>query len=203
MKIIKQFQFLFASAFIFILCASTTYAPINKYILSEGYEVLIHGTSNLHNWNEKVQKVKGEGEINWNDDGSFDLSSINIIMDVHSIKGDMGSVMNKNTYKALKADKNPQITFLINTPIHTITANATENKVMAKGNLTIAGVTRPIEIEVKLTMQDKNKLIFEGSQIVKMSDFGIQPPTAFFGALKTGDKITISFKTGFNPVAPL
>jgi hypothetical protein len=192
MKIIRQFYSLCGFVLLFILYAAR---PIeNDYVLAQDYSVTIHGTSNLHNWDEKVEKVSGQGVIKWNSDGSFDLTNISINMDVQSIKGSL-EVMNKNTYKALKGDKNPRITFVINTPIHSIAASGTV--VTAKGDLSIAGVTRTLDIRVKLGMQGKNKLIFEGSQGIKMSDFGVTPPTAIFGALKTGDAITITFKTGF------
>ena len=36
-----------------------------------------------------------------------------------------------------------------------------------------------------------------GAQQVKMTDYGVDPPTALFGVLKTGDAITISFNTTF------
>jgi polyisoprenoid-binding protein YceI len=65
------------------------------------------------------------------------------------------------------------------------------------GNLTIAGVTRFVEMKAKVNMVGKGKLIFEGSQPIAMSDYGISAPTAIFGTLKTGNNITINFKVSF------
>jgi polyisoprenoid-binding protein YceI len=168
-----------------------------NYSLSNDYAVTIHGTSNLHNWDEKVGTVSGDGSINLNSDGSYDVDAMTIKMDVHSIKSDMGSIMNNNTYKALKADANPQIILALSMPLRSVKVSAGEKTVPVKANLTIAGVTRPVSMQVKVAMPERGKLLFEGAYILTMSDYGIKPPTALLGTLKTGNDITINFKTGF------
>jgi polyisoprenoid-binding protein YceI len=180
-----------------ILSISATTLVESKYVLSKNYTVTILGTSNLHNWNETVETVSGDGSVTWNEDGSFNLDAINLKMEVHSIKSDMGSIMNNNTYKALKADKNPEIIFTLTTPINSVKAGSETAIISAKGTLTIAGITKPIDMNVKVSIKDHTLLSFEGSQTIKMTDYGISPPTALFGTLKTGDGITISFKTSF------
>ena len=192
MKSLKKFSL--ALLLITCICA----APLKtSYTLSKEYTVTIHGTSNLHSWDEKVGTVTGEGTVNPNSDGSYDLEAMDIKMEVHSIKSDMGSIMNNNTYKALKADEHPQIIFALSTPVKSIQINTVEKTVAIKGNLTIAGVTKPVNMQVKIVMQAKGKLLFEGSQTILMTDYGVKPPRALLGTLKTGDEITINFKTSF------
>ena len=118
-------------------------------------------------------------------------------MDVHSIKSHEGSGMNNNTYKALKADANPTIIFILRSPLKSIKANSTGNTVSMEGSLTIAGVTNPITMKVKLVMDSQSKLTIEGSQTIKMADYAVTPPTALFGTIRTGDSITLNFKGGF------
>jgi polyisoprenoid-binding protein YceI len=160
------------------------------------YTVSIDGTSNLHNWNEKVQTVTGKGLISWNAGKDFTLQSFNIVMEVNSIKSDEGSTMNNKTYKALKSDKFPQIIFLLTTPV-AIPLGANGYAIVAKGNLTIAGVTKVVSIPIKISADGQKKITIVGAQQVKMSDYGIDAPTALFGVLKTGDVITIGFNTTF------
>ncbi len=180
-------------ALLFICAAPGT----TTYILSKEYTVTIHGTSNLHSWDETVETISGYGSMSSNSDGSMNLDAVSIKMEVHSIKSDMGSMMNSNTYKALKADANPQIIFTLASPLKSIQTNPGSPVVTAKGNLTIAGVTKPVEMKVKIFLQGQGKLSFEGAQTVKMTDYGVQPPTALMGTLKTGNEITINFKTSF------
>ncbi len=170
---------------------------INTYILTKEYAVTIKGTSNLHNWSEKVENVSGDGAVSWNSDGTFDLTSVHIKMNVHSIKSDKGSIMNNNTYKALKADEHPEIIFTLTSPIKGVILKSNERKLSAKGNLSIAGVTKAVDIEVIVFISEKSKLSFEGAKTIKMTDYGINPPTALLGTLKTGNEIVIDFKTNF------
>ncbi|HTA26291.1 MAG TPA: YceI family protein, partial [Bacteroidia bacterium] len=69
--------------------------------------------------------------------------------------------------------------------------------ISAKGTLTIAGVTKPIDMLIKVSAPNQGYLTFEGSQTIKMTDYGITPPTALLGTMKTGNEITINFKTVF------
>src|SRR5258706_9695825 len=86
--------------------------PVNStYILTKEYTVTINGTSNLRNWKDSVKNVTGDMEINLNGDGRLELQAILIKMNVRSIKSDMGQHMDSKTYKALKADRYPEITF--------------------------------------------------------------------------------------------
>jgi hypothetical protein len=49
----------------------------------------------------------------------------------------------------------------------------------------------------KITFSGEKKITIDGEQRVKMTDYNIDPPTVFFGMIKTGNIITISFKTTF------
>src|ERR1700751_814340 len=168
----------------------------NTYSLST-YAVTIDGTSNLHSWNEKVEQVSGKGLINWNAGKGFTLQSFNIVMEVNSIKSDEGATMNNKTYKALKSDQYPQISFSLLEPVAAIPLLANGYSTAAKGKITIAGVTKSVNMPIKISEDVNKKISIEGIQVVKMTDYGVDPPTALFGMLKTGDAITISFKTVF------
>jgi phosphomannomutase len=49
---------------------------------------------------------------------------------------------------------------------------------------------------VKVT-GNNDKLFFDGSKILNMKEFQISPPTAFMGAMKVGEQVTIKFKTAY------
>ncbi|HEY2583884.1 MAG TPA: YceI family protein [Mucilaginibacter sp.] len=177
-------------------------SSINIAIAQDNYSlstqvVTINGTSNLHGWHENVEKVTGKIEVKQNADKSLSLQGLSIIVNVNSIKSDE-SGMNSRTYKALKADKFPEITFALIEPLANIPAGAKAHSASAIGHLTIAGVTRSIIIPVKITLDEDKKITVDGVQQVKMTDYGIDPPTALLGMLKTGDVVIIDFKTSFS-----
>jgi polyisoprenoid-binding protein YceI len=167
------------------------------YALDPGYVFTIHGSSNLHDWDESAGSATANASFTWNSNGSFDVNSLNLSVAVESIKSTEGSIMNNKTYNALKSGKYPVINFVLTAPIKSITPNVNGNAVTATGNLTIAGVTKPVTIQAKVFTNGQNAVTFEGSQKINMNDFGIDSPTALFGMLKVTPDVTIKFKTSF------
>jgi len=67
-------------------------------------------------------------------------------------------------------------------------------KLVALGNLTIAGKTNKVELAFNLTLNgDKVELV--GKKAFKMTDFGVEPPKALLGTIKTGDEIEVHYNT--------
>jgi polyisoprenoid-binding protein YceI len=173
--------------------------PIQRqYELSRGYAVSIHGTMSIHDWVENIGDVTGELMASPNSAGGMDLSSIRITMEVRSIKGDMGKTMDNKTYKALKADADPEIIFRLGTPLTIMPKTDKQPPIALKGQLTLAGVTRAATLWINALSLAPDSMRFEGQQTIKMTDFGIKPPTALFGTLRAGPEITIFFKTVFS-----
>jgi polyisoprenoid-binding protein YceI len=172
--------------------------PVQQdYTLSGNYSVSIHGTFSIHSWSETVQKVSGELVGTVNADGSAAIQSIRMVMEVRSIKSDMGSVMDNKTFKALKADADPEITFLVKAPFIIRRSTAGDSPDSLNGHLTLAGVTRPVIMRVLSFKAAQGTLSIEGEQNIKMTDFGVKPPSALFGVMKASPDITINFKTDF------
>lgn len=172
--------------------------PIQRqYELSRGYAVSIHGTMSIHDWVETIGDVTGELMASPNSAGGMDLSSIRITMEVRSIKGDMGKTMDNKTYKALKADADPEITFRLVVPVTITPAKGKQPPIALNGQLTLAGVTRDATLWVRSLSLAPDSMRFEGEQTVNMTDFGVKPPSALFGTLKAAPEIKIFFKTVF------
>ena len=98
--------------------------------------------------------------------------------------------MDKNTYAALKEDKYPEIKYVLKTYI------IEGESVMLTGDLTIAGVTKSVTVTSSGNVHD-DKVELTGDLTFKMSKFGIEPPTAVMGTIKTGDEVTIKFHIYF------
>jgi polyisoprenoid-binding protein YceI len=180
-----------------VLLVSADRPPKDAYILSRNYEVTIDGTSNLRDWQEKVGDVSGDMTAVVNEDGSVDLSSIRIRMRVLSIKSDMGRVMDTKTYEALKASAYPEILFTVTAPMRLVQVRDCRTAIAVKGELTLAGMCKPVTMLVKTFEIRQGNLSFEGSQRIRMSEYGVRPPSALFGTMRAGPEITIHFNTNF------
>jgi polyisoprenoid-binding protein YceI len=127
---------------------------------------------------------------------SITISAFKVDMSVYSIKSTEGSTMDNNTYKALKASQYPDIIYELIATSTPVVGNAGVYLLKARGHITIAGVTKEVEMNVKIH-EEGGQLVFEGSQKIRMTDYNIKPPVAMLGMLKTGDEITISYNMVF------
>jgi len=162
-----------------------------QYKLNENLSnMYIDGTSSLHDWTETVGQIKGEVKADIEDGKITKIYSADVTIPVKSIKSGK-SGMDKNTYKALKAEAHPNIIYKLKT------YKLSKGKIYFTGDLTIAGTTNLVIFNA--TYEIKSKLLeIEGKYTFKMSDFNIKPPTAMMGTIKTGDEITIRFNLVFD-----
>lgn len=98
--------------------------------------------------------------------------------------------LDKNMHKALQVDVHPEIAF----HLLRIEPGTAPNAFRAIGVLHVAGVER--EVSFDLTTERKGAtLSVQGKLQLLMTDFGIKPPTAMLGMLKTDPKVTVAFET--------
>lgn len=160
-------------------------------------KVKVTGTSTLHDWEEEVPNF--DGDIYIVEDTKSPLSgitSVNVVFSTKSFKSDENA-MDKKTHEALKAEQYPSISFNSQT-VKQINAIYGKQQVSATGKLTLAGVTKPVDVTVLATLTDKGEICIEGKKEISMADFNITPPVALLGTLKTGDKVNIIFSMYFS-----
>jgi polyisoprenoid-binding protein YceI len=160
------------------------------YSLEQEPQLKVEGTSTIHDWEMVSSRATGTAQASFNDDGSFNITSLYVALPVKSLKSGK-SQMDVNAYKALKADKFSEIRFEL-AEVLAITSST----IRATGKLTIAGTSRTITIEVKYALKDE-AIQFSGTKSIKFSEFNIDPPTAIFGTIKTGDGLELSFNVIF------
>ncbi|QSE96309.1 YceI family protein [Fulvivirga lutea] len=158
---------------------------------SSSLEVL--GTSTLHDWEITAEELNGTAQLSSKDD-VYSINSLNFQVKVESLKSGKSS-MDNNTYEALNSDDYPTIDYKLNEVV-SVSNNGNKYDLKTKGALTIAGTTKVITIPVKAEINENN-MVCTGEVTFKMTDFNVDPPTALLGTVKTGDQITIKFKTEF------
>ena len=189
----KPLIFIISTSFFLI---SSTLIQKSDYSLSDDFTMTIAGTSSLHDWESTVEKLEGVVNLSFGEDGTITINECTVKAHAASIKSTKGSIMDKKTHKALKTDEFAFITFKMEKVLSsTKTADAFTASV--QGNLSIAGVTKNITLKVKGKTLEDGAVEFMGEQSLKMTDFDIDPPTALLGTLKTGDDITVKFRTVF------
>ncbi|RUA18438.1 MAG: YceI family protein [Flavobacteriia bacterium] len=157
-------------------------------------EVKVTGTSTLHDWEEVAEQRSGSMVVDLTGELPS-ISSLKFTVEAESLKSGHDG-MDKNTYKALNTGKYKEIVFKMGEvkSISPVVSSANKYKVVASGDLTIAGKTNRVDLPFTLTVSD-GKAVLEGKKPLKMTDFGIEPPKALLGTIKTGDEIEVHYNT--------
>lgn len=159
----------------------------------EAGTVRVSGTSNAHDWSCETTRFDAALQVQ-RDAGArpAGVAQAAVTVPVETLACGNGT-MDGNLRKALKAGDFPTVRFemtgheLVPDP-----ADPQGFRVLASGTLTIAGTSRPIALTVDGTMEG-DRLRLRGSHELLMTDFGVRPPTAMLGVLKTGDRVTVGF----------
>jgi polyisoprenoid-binding protein YceI len=154
------------------------------------YKATVKGTSSLHDWESSVEQLEAKGSISISNNTLADVRDVTVKIPVRSIKSPKGKMMDNKTWEAFNSEKNPNIVF-------TLTGrkiNVARNSMDASGTLTMAGVTKPIELVLSYKILPGGEVQFTGSKQLVMTDFKMEPPTAMMGTIKVGNEVVVAFE---------
>jgi polyisoprenoid-binding protein YceI len=160
-------------------------------------EAVVTGTSTLHDWTVKSGAIKGNAEFSgqWQPDSgkTIALQSIDLSIPVDSLKSTEGSGMDNVMYDALNHKNFPTIAF----KLEKATLKGSPSKedsayhFGATGQLSISGNTHSWNLDLSVTPTGDSKLTISTAAKLKMTDFGVKPPTAMLGTIRSGDSIVV------------
>ena len=160
----------------------------------------LSGSSNVHDWDCKSTEFVANVEV----DVDFvtypltqvarPINKVSVTIPVKTLKCGHGK-MDDNMYKALSAEQYPEIQYKLSSyTVDRTTAAADSFVANTVGDLTVAGQTIQVSIPIKAQRLQGGAARGEGTVNLKMTDFGIKPPVALLGTLRTRDAISISFQ---------
>lgn len=169
------------TAVLILLAALAPTAAAQTLAFTPESRLWIDGTSNKSDWTVEVSTLSGTVE---HADGA--VRAARLVVPVADLKS--GKVlMDRLMHDTLMAEEHPQILFALDD------ADAEDGALTVSGQLTIAGTTNPITFPATVERLDGGRLRFTGETRLAMTEYGMKPPTAMFGALHTGDEVTIRF----------
>ena len=164
-----------------------------KLILPES-KVSVRGTSSMHDWEVAVEKYEVEFLLKNTDNGKISISNIKASFSGASVTSD-NSIMTGKARDALKVREHPDIVF-ISDGAENVVRNEGKISGTMIGKLSLAGVSKSIDIVFTGKIKG-DSIHISGSEEVNMADYGIKPPTALLGTLKTGEMVTIDLQLSF------
>lgn len=191
------------SKIFFVACLMFLYtfgeAQTVKLNVTEETKMTVTGSSTLHDWTSQVNTVNGSVEVGekmlkkGKAKKGDDIANVNIIVPVKSIISPRGATMDKKTYNALKSEEHPEITFVLNdNEVSSVVGDTLH--INASGDLTIAGITKAVKFPVKGNIISSDKMIFIGAYKLNMVEYDMEPPSAMFGQIVTGEEVEIKFE---------
>ena len=154
----------------------------------------IEGGSNLHGWSCKASSIDAMIDVDeafLKSNSPTLLKKVQVKVPVRNLKCGHGG-MDNNLYKALKADDAPDISYILGT-FDVVPGASDAFTVKSVGTLKIAGSEKTVNMDVTASKQPDGSLRAEGELPLLMTDFGVKPPTAMLGTLRTDNKVTVKF----------
>jgi len=182
-----------------LLGAVASAQQTTKLPVSPESKLWVEGTSTLHDWTCRTQSL--DATIEFDADAAEQLSTapptalrrVQVKVPVKSLKCGHGA-MDNNLYKALSADAAPEISYIMATFEPVPGESDASFGLKTVGTLKIVGTERRIAMDVIATRLPDGSVKAAGTVPIKMTDFGIKPPTAMFGRIKTGNDVKVKFE---------
>ena len=167
--------------------------------LLPGSTVTLVGTSTMHGFTCKSDKMEAYIDVDpairvkQLTEVSHPIVKTRVVIPVKSLKCGEGK-MDSNMYEALKASENPTITYVLSS-YTLVQGSITETAFAAttEGELTIGGKEKAITMPIKAQRAADGSMLATGNYSLMMTDYDIKPPKMFFGAVKVGNKVDVSF----------
>ena len=172
--------------------------------LDPASELTIEGTSTLHDFHCKTNKINAYVDV----DPGYTRDLTKVTRPIAAVKVNIvvktltcgNGQMDRNMYGTLKADENQLIKYTLSGyDILDGTASPSSFVANTNGTLVVAGKERPIAMKINAERTSDGKAIAQGEQTLRMSDFGIDPPSFMLGRLKVGDQIKVKFNLKAGP----
>jgi len=155
----------------------------------------LEGSSNVRDW--RCEATSLDASVDVDDDPTHGAASsvtrlrqVQVRVPTHALtcgRSQMDHIM----YKALHVDDEPDCRQILGR--FDVVSRSANGSLVMQGTLRIAGRERVVRMPVDVQQQHDGTLRAQGALPILMTDFGITPPTALFGVVRTGDRLVVKF----------
>lgn len=173
--------------------------------LGPGSVLWLEGTSTIHDFESRSNEVAVElsraPDVAQPTDAAGFLALIRssavrgvlVQVPVGSLRSEKAA-LDKNLRRAMRADEHPSVRFQLRQYVVTARSAVCDTvTIVAEGSLTVAGQERTVTLEAR-AFRAADGLWLEGSETLRMSEYGIKPPTMMLGTLKVRDPVTVRYR---------
>ena len=181
-----------------ILPVSGAWSVANELLVLQPQSRLwIDGTSTIRSFSCKAGEVNAVVEASGANaipsllTGDKGVKAVRVT--VPSERMDCGNgTMNEHMRKAIKAKEFPTVVFRATS--YDLARTSESVGVTLNGSLTLGGVEKPITVQAQAKPRADGMLVVSGTRELRMTEFGLKPPTLMLGTMKVDEKITVGFE---------
>lgn len=156
----------------------------------------IEGSSNVNTWSCRATRIDASVDVDsaavaQDESPASMLRRVEVRVPVRALRC-ARDAMNRDLYRALKADENPELGYILAT-FRALPEEGDTAVVHAAGTLRVAGRENRVDLDVTARRLPDGSLLATGAVPIRMTDFGVEPPTAFFGWIRARDEVTVRF----------
>lgn len=180
-----------------LLAAPAAGQAAGRHPLLPESRVWVEGTSNKNDWTVEAKELSGFVVLRA-DGGAVEVSEGGFRVASRSMASEHGVIMDRLMRNALRSEEHPEIVYEL-VGAEAAGADGGRTTLTTTGRLTLAGVTKEIAQTVTAERLGDGRIRFTGSHPVDMVEYGITPPTAMFGSLRTARRTTVHFELLVKP----
>jgi hypothetical protein len=165
------------------------FVPISRLSLQPESRIWVKGTSTVRDYTCSARTIAADVVTSESAEPALPLDRLVQRAEVTvAIAGiDCGNgTMNDHMRKALRITDHPQVSFQLENY-----AIENDNALRLTGILTMAGRALPVEFTGTVTEREDGMVRVEATRQIRMTEWGIKPPTLMLGTLKVHDPVTI------------
>jgi hypothetical protein len=159
----------------------------------------IEGSSNLRDWSCEATALdafvdieRGTGSTTAGTNAVGRLRRVQVSVPVSALTCGRGQ-MDRIMYKALRAEDEPDCRHIVGRFDVVATDADGDFSLRTLGTLRVAGRQNAVQLDVDVEQLPDGTLRAQGSLPILMTDYGITPPTALLGVIRTGNRIVVKF----------
>ena len=185
-------------SFLFLLLSLFSFGQQQTYIYHSG-EIEVSGFTNNYNWKMKTDSVDCKALMTLQNRQLKAINSLSFTVPVKKLSSP-NTYMDRIAHRTLKSYPFDKIYFRYVKSEITPWKDKDQYLVEASGNLTIAGVTQSIRMDLIATVINDGTVTFSGTHELKLSTYQVVPKKTLMGTLDTSDDVRVNFVIGLRPL---
>ena len=165
---------------------------LQHYVVAEGSVFRIDGSSTMGRYSCIAGSIAGAANV---PAGNAERTTAEVTVGVGSF--DCGvSRMNRDFRNALRSREHPTIRFTLDAA-DVLSPEGRPGAwvpVRVRGRLRLAGAERAVDIRAEGRRMGEGRVRVRGEHPMRMTDFGVDPPSGLLGAVRAHDRVVVRFE---------